>query len=101
MFIVVCFFMPETLFDRPDSGILTDADTLIREDSLKGSDADSPIVIEGELYKPPPLSMKMYVRRLWLWDLDRPSSRQLHANTFVVKPLSMLKYPSVLFPALY
>ena len=47
------------------------------------------------------MDFKAYIHHLWFWDLDRPASRQINAKDFVVRPLSLLKYPSVVFPALY
>jgi hypothetical protein len=89
MFFVCLFLMPETLFDRP-----TD------DDGLKSSTRHQ-IHIEGEKHTPPSMTRATYLNRLWFIDLEKPSSRQLRAVDFVVKPLSMLKYPSVAFPALY
>ncbi|KAF8886030.1 MFS general substrate transporter [Infundibulicybe gibba] len=79
MFLICLFFMPETLFDRP------------QEDGVK----------DAARYTPPPLTMSTWRDRLWFWDLQRPPTRRLRWSDFVVKPLSMLKYPSVTFPALY
>ncbi|KAK7472311.1 hypothetical protein VKT23_000431 [Stygiomarasmius scandens] len=89
-FFVACLFLlPETLFDRPrDIAHLT---------SFNASTFSN----TGQLYTSPPLTMKTYLNRLWFWDLERPPTRKLKGTNFVIKPLSMLKYPSAVFPALY
>jgi len=97
IFIFALLFMPETIFDRPHE--YTDIEILGQSDDIEGERPNS--LFSGNSYAPPSLSMKAYMRRLCLWDLDKPSTRQLKAKDFVVKPLSMLKYPSVAFPALY
>lgn len=90
--------MPETLFDRPTN----DADLVTYEaeddDVLKSRQQDQ---IQGEQYVSPVMTKATYLNRLWIVDLEKPSSRRLRAVDFVIKPLSMLKYPSVAFPALY
>ncbi|PPQ89000.1 hypothetical protein CVT25_005099 [Psilocybe cyanescens] len=97
-FVISCIFMPETIFDRPE-GNDTDENVL---DNLKGTDEKiEEVPIVGELFKAPPMSLRTYIHRLWIWDLDRPPTRQIKSTDFLVKPLSMLKYPSVAFPALY
>ncbi|KAF9478103.1 MFS general substrate transporter [Pholiota conissans] len=83
MFIFSLLFMPETLFDRPDN------------------DSTDNVSIVGDAYRPPLMEFSTYLRKLWFWDLDRHASRQIKATDFVIKPLSMLKYPSVAFPAFY
>ncbi|KAF4620386.1 hypothetical protein D9613_000961 [Agrocybe pediades] len=90
MVVVVFFFLPETVFDRPDQS----ADEEVIVEKLNTSDPKEP-------YAAPSMSMATYMRRLCLWDLDRPPTRQLRISDFIIKPLSMLKYPSVTFPALY
>ena len=97
IFLVVFFCMPETLFDRPGDV----AAEIIDEDKKENIDELENISIPEEIYRPPPMELQTYLRRMWLWDLDRPTSRQLKAKDFGVKPLSMLKYPSVVFPVLY
>ena len=84
--------MPETLFDRP-----TEPEPMVYDldDDEKGQD------IKRERYVAPPMTLKTYLNRLWFIDTHRPPTRQLRAVDFVVKPLSMLKYPSVTIPALY
>lgn len=91
------FFMPETLFDRRLE------ETLVEDSDFKEKieEHEDVSISSGEAYRPPPMDFKTYLRRLWLWDLDRPASRKLKAKDFVVRPLSMLKYPSVAFPAIY
>ncbi|KAF8161396.1 MFS general substrate transporter [Crassisporium funariophilum] len=97
MFIFIFFLMPETLFHRPAEDV-ADMDVLddIAHDGEKASLPGTQVE-----YTPPPMDKKSYLRRLWFWDLDRPASRRMKGTDFVVKPLSMLKYPSVLFPAIY
>lgn len=99
MFLVCLFLLPETIFDRPQNRVgkeligveVDDSDELkFRQDLPR-----------GKHYTPPPMSWTTYLNRLWIIDLQRPPSRRLKATDFVVKPLSMLKYPSVTIPALY
>ena len=90
--------MPETLFERPND--ITD-DISLDEDEKEKIDALENTSIQEEIYHPPPMELKTYLHRMWFWDLDRPASRQIKAKDFGVKPLSMLKYPSVVFPVLY
>ncbi|THV06621.1 MFS general substrate transporter [Dendrothele bispora CBS 962.96] len=99
-FIVCLFLMPETLFDRPRDNAQTILPNTHSSPPL--SPSSSP-VREGvqQPYQPPPFTLKTYLNRLWFWDLERPPTRRLKATDFVIKPLSMLKYPSVAFPALY
>lgn len=93
--------MPETLFDRPTEGA-TDEDLVEQITKVTGKRSkDEGTPIAGVPYVPPSMSLEIYFRRLWFWDLDRPDSRRLKATDFVIKPLSMLKYPSVTFPALF
>uniref|UniRef100_A0A8H7Y900 Major facilitator superfamily (MFS) profile domain-containing protein n=1 Tax=Psilocybe cubensis TaxID=181762 RepID=A0A8H7Y900_PSICU len=96
-FVMACIFMPETIFDRPKERS-TDENVL---DDLKDSEERIEDAITGDVCKAPPMSLKTYIRRLWIWDLDKPATRKIKATDFLVKPLSMLKYPSVAFPALY
>lgn len=93
--------MPETIFDRPTEGA-TDEYLVeqITKVTGKGSEDDGAPIARVP-FVPPSMSLETYFRRLWFWDLDRPESRRLKATDFVIKPLSMLKYPSVTFPALY
>ena len=97
MFIFAFFLMPETLFDRPQDDS-TDKEVLAHNEKY---DTQVEVSVVGSVYEPPPFTFKDYMHRMWFWDLDRPASRRMKATDFVVKPLSMLKYPSVAFPALY
>ncbi|KAK7472310.1 hypothetical protein VKT23_000430 [Stygiomarasmius scandens] len=95
-FIICLFLLPETLFDRPrDTAVVPNTHST---SPIKNS---SPYTEAGQVYKSPPFTLKTYLNRLWFWDLERPPTRKLKATDFVIKPLSMLKYPSVVFPALY
>ncbi|KAJ8509294.1 hypothetical protein ONZ45_g8508 [Pleurotus djamor] len=108
MFVICLFLMPETLFSRPFSDAPSKASS---QESFAEETGPKPVVQttedilakhqDDELFIPPPLSLKTYLNRLWFWDLERPSTRQIKRRDFVVKPLSMLRYPSVAFPALY
>jgi len=97
MFFICLFFMPETLFDRP----ATAESELIAPDLDDDEKSRSNQEIQGERYVAPPMTLKTYLNRLWFIDLQRPPTRRLRARDFVVKPLSMLKYPSVAIPAFY
>ncbi|KAJ8516938.1 hypothetical protein ONZ45_g5803 [Pleurotus djamor] len=109
MFIVCLFLMPETLFDRPPSdapsSMPSSQASFTEETESKRAVRTTEDVPEEkhkhERFIPPPLSLKTYMNRLWFWDLERPPTRQIKRRDFVVKPLSMLRYPSVAFPALY
>lgn len=93
MFIICLFFMPETLYDRPfdvETETITDEDETFKQSSIR-----------GQRFIAPRMTLKTYLNRLWLIDLERPPSRQMKLSDFVIKPFSMLKYPSVIFPALY
>lgn len=99
MFVICLFALPETLFDRP---LITGG----LDDSLTGSKAEvvhveSDVNVRPEPYTSPPMTWRTYTNRLCLWDLERPSGRRMKVSDFVVKPLSMLRYPSVAFPALF
>lgn len=101
LFALAFFLLPETIFDRPTEAA-TDEDLI--EQIIKSAETGTQYKgapITGVPYIPPPMDLKTYLRKLWFWDLDRPESRRLKATDFVIKPLSMLKYPSVTFPALY
>lgn len=96
MFIICLFFMPETLFDRTENELETTASELeVNESEIQ------PSSLIGESFKPPPMSLATYLNRLWILDLERPPSRRLKGNEFIIKPFGMLKYPSVAFPALF
>ena len=95
-FLTILLFMPETLFDRPDES----TQEIFADDKEKIEEIED-ILSPREPYRSPPMEFKTYMRRLWFWDLDRPASRQIKAKDFVFRPLSLLKYPSVVFPALY
>ncbi|KAF5352100.1 hypothetical protein D9758_009385 [Tetrapyrgos nigripes] len=116
-FFVVCLFlMPETLFDRPretqmhvaiSDPLTSESNDDDEKPTVQMVDKSSqPEFISGQgqphyvPYQPPPLTLKTYLNRLWFWDLERPPTRKLKPTDFI-KPLSMLKYPSVVFPALY
>ena len=98
MFLIVLFFMPETLFDRPENEPLVEDMSDLKE---KIEEHENISINSAEAYRPPPMDFQTYLHRLWFWDLDRPSTRRMKASDFVIKPLSMLKYPSVALPALY
>ncbi|KAL0955612.1 hypothetical protein HGRIS_001847 [Hohenbuehelia grisea] len=101
MFFFCLFLMPETLFDRPKAG---NRNSVTRSSSheLHQDDKEQLDELSGaEIFEAPPLERKVYLNRLWLWDHNRPTSRRLKKTDFFVKPLKMLRYPSVVFPALY
>ncbi|KAG6828840.1 hypothetical protein H0H92_006599 [Tricholoma furcatifolium] len=94
MFVICLFLMPETLFDRPQSEVDVKA---LASDS---DDGERQASFEGEPFQPL-MTLKTYLNRLWIIDLERPSTRRIKPTDFVIKPFSMLKYPSVAFPALF
>ncbi|GLB37958.1 putative major facilitator superfamily protein [Lyophyllum shimeji] len=101
MFVFCFFFMPETLFDR-DPDVETHITSPSELDDGEGSTSqDGSPFAGGEPFISPPMTMKTYLNRLWIVDLERPPTRKLKPSDFVIKPFSMLKYPSVAFPALY
>jgi hypothetical protein len=97
--LVISFFLlPETLYTRPPSAYDDVLAGLTKNDELDSTDIKE-LLKQGKVYQPPPLKFSVYIRRLGFW---YPSQdRKLRARDFVVKPLSMLKYPSVAFPALF
>ncbi|PPR00070.1 hypothetical protein CVT24_008972 [Panaeolus cyanescens] len=90
----ILLFMPETLFDRPKE------DTSFDEQFTEEIVPEKSKEMSFSPYVPPPLSFRVYLQRLSFWDTHRPKTRRLHVTDFVLRPLSMLKYPSVLYPAL-
>ncbi|KAF8058748.1 MFS general substrate transporter [Lyophyllum atratum] len=101
IFVICLFFMPETLFDRP-----YDNDTEMKTPEFDDGEESSSkqehhTTFVGEPFIAPPMTTRTYLNRLWIIDLARPASRRLKLHDFLVKPFSMLKYPSVTFPALY
>lgn len=98
MFVICLFALPETLFDRP---ITTGLDENLTGSKVEVIHVESDTNVRQQPYASPPMSWKTYVSRLCLWDLERPTGRQMEASDFIVKPLSMLRYPSVAFPALF
>ncbi len=98
MFLIILFFMPETIFDRPDNS--TEESFSDDDDKEKIVEIEN-VLTQGEPYRSPPMQFRTYMRRMWFWYLDRPASRQMKAKDFVIKPLSLLKYPSIAFPVLY
>lgn len=99
MLLFALLFLPETIFDRDDDDTAEDASI---EEEKKIEDEQIEIAsIPAQAYRAPKMELNTYMRRMWFWDLDRPASRTMKARDFGIKPLSMLKYPSVLFPALY
>ncbi|KAG5733424.1 Protein HOL1 [Termitomyces sp. T112] len=96
MFMICFFFMPETLFDRPEGQVQT---TPGPQSEFYEGETQPPSA--GEPFKSPPMSLKTYLNRMQIPDPQRPPSRRLKMNQFIIKPFSMLKYPSVIFPALF
>ncbi len=94
--LIILFFMPETIFDRPYES----TQEIFADDKEKIEEIED-VLSPREAYRSPPMEFKTYMRRLWFWDLDRPASRQIKAKDFIVRQLGLLKYPSVVFPALY
>ncbi|XP_006461353.1 hypothetical protein AGABI2DRAFT_118249 [Agaricus bisporus var. bisporus H97] len=99
VFLVICFFfLPETLYTRPPGAYDDMLADLTKNDELDSTEIKE-LLKQGKVYQPPPLTLSVYIRRLGFW---YPSpDRKLRARDFVIKPLSMLKYPSVAFPALF
>ncbi|KAF7428915.1 hypothetical protein PC9H_008151 [Pleurotus ostreatus] len=98
MFVICLFALPETLFDRP---LTTGLDENLAGSKGEVIHVESDTNVRQEPYASPPMSWRTYANRLCLWDLERPTGRRMEASDFVVKPLSMLRYPSVAFPALF
>ncbi|KAG9221335.1 hypothetical protein CCMSSC00406_0009975 [Pleurotus cornucopiae] len=99
MFVICLFALPETLFDR--SLAIEELDESLPCSKAEIVHAESSASIRREPYMAPPMLWRTYTRRLCLWDLERPTGRRMKASDFVVKPLSMLRHPSVAFPALF
>lgn len=94
MFVVCLFFLPETLYTRPPGSY---DEILIHMTKNDGIDTNK-LLQQGEVFQPPSMKFRSYFRRLVLWDIS--PDRHLRGY-FIVKPLSMLKYPSVAFPATF
>jgi MFS family permease len=73
MFVIIFFCLPETLYVRQPTTVVPAA--------------------------PPRMGMKGYLHGLKLW--TRHPDLRLKATDFVIPTVKMMKYPSVLFPALY
>lgn len=98
MLVICLFLLPETVYTRPPSAydeVLTD---LVKNDDLDNIEFKE-LLRQAETYHSPPLRFRVYINRLGFWDVS--PDRYLKAKDFVIKPLSMLKYPSVAFPALF
>lgn len=95
MLVICLFFLPETLYTRPpgsyDQILIDMTNTSDRIDTDK-------LPEQGEVYQPPSMRFRSYIRRLGFWNIS--PDRHLRRN-FLVKPFSMLKYPSVIFPAAF
>jgi hypothetical protein len=100
MLVICLFFLPETLYTRPPGSYDEILTNLVKSDSgdLDGAELNE-LLQQGETYQTPPMKFWTYVRRLGFWDIS--PDRHLKKRDFIVKPLSMLKYPSVLFPAIF
>lgn len=98
MFLICLVLLPETLFSRAIESGGTSIDVSGEDQEGK---TEHMVVQASEYYVAPPMTFGAYLNRIWLWDLERPPSRRLKPGDFVVKPLSMLRYPSVAFPAIY
>jgi hypothetical protein len=99
VFLVIgIFLLPETLYTRPPSAYDDVLADLAKNDELDGTEIKE-LLKQGKIYRPPPLKFSVYLRRLGFW-FPSPD-RKLRAKDFILKPLSMLKYPSVAFPALF
>ncbi|KAF9012642.1 major facilitator superfamily domain-containing protein [Cyathus striatus] len=85
LFLISLFALPETIFDRP-------------ENSPPYSNHATGTL--EEIYSPPTFQWRVFVDRLWFWDRHRPKSRRMRRSDFFIRPLGMLKYPSVLFPVI-
>lgn len=73
MFVVIFFCLPETLYVRYPTTISSAA--------------------------PPQMGPNTYLRRLRLW--TRHPDLKLRLSDFIIPSVKMMKYPSVVFPALY
>ncbi|KAF4598858.1 hypothetical protein EYR38_007269 [Pleurotus pulmonarius] len=100
MFVICLFALPGTLFDRPPAVGNMD-ENLTSSPKAEVAHVESSANARGEPYTAPPMPWRAYIKRLCLWDHERPAGRRMKASDFVVKPLGMLQYPSVAFPALF
>ncbi|KAF5355133.1 hypothetical protein D9756_005566 [Leucocoprinus leucothites] len=98
MLVICLFFLPETLYTRPLGSYDEILTNISKNDDLDGTDIQE-LLRGGEVYHAPPLAVRTYIRRLGFWDIS--AERHLRRRDFVVKPLSMMKYPSVAFPAIF
>ncbi|KAJ3559989.1 hypothetical protein NP233_g11125 [Leucocoprinus birnbaumii] len=98
MLVICLFFLPETLYTRPPGSYDEFLTSIAKNDDVDGTDIQE-FLDQGEVYHVPPMGFWTYVRRLGFWDIS--SDRHLRKRDFIMKPLSMLKYPSVVFPAIF
>lgn len=98
MLVVCLFFLPETIYTRSPGSYDEILAELTENNDLNGVELKE-FLKQGEVYCPPPLKLRTYCNRLKFWHAS--SERHIKARDFVAKPLSMLKYPSVAFPALF
>ncbi len=100
MFVTGLFALPETLFDRPPAVGNMD-ENLTSSPKAEVAHVESSANARGEPYTAPPMLWRAYIKHLYLWDHERSKGGRMKASDFVVKPLGMLQYPSVAFPALF
>ncbi|KAF9446143.1 MFS general substrate transporter [Macrolepiota fuliginosa MF-IS2] len=98
MLVICVFLLPETIYTRPSSSYDEALADLVKNDELDDAEVKE-LLKHGEIYHSPPFSLWTYFTRLKLWDVS--PERHLKPRHFVVKPLGMLKYPSVAIPALF
>jgi len=90
---VLIFFLPDTLFQRPDR-------TLTLNDPRNKDLVDSVESIPRETFVAPPMSLSTYLRCLCLLDSERmPTDCKLRLGEVLGRPFRLLVRPSVFLPA--
>ncbi|PFH50454.1 hypothetical protein AMATHDRAFT_60994 [Amanita thiersii Skay4041] len=101
-FLLCLVLLPETLYDR--SAVMAHEEEEASRTKTPESGCES-----DKLQEQPKFTLAVYIQRLRFWEtgyayrniIPNHHHRKLHLQEFVIEPLSMLKYPSVAFPALY
>ncbi|KAJ3572699.1 hypothetical protein NP233_g2908 [Leucocoprinus birnbaumii] len=93
--LVVTFFLPDTLFQRPDQDSAVDTSRCKEWNAATGSG-------EGEVFRAPPMRLATYVRSLRLLDSERmPARRSFSLWEVFGRPVKLMAYPWVFLPVVY
>ncbi|KAF5355110.1 hypothetical protein D9756_005552 [Leucocoprinus leucothites] len=84
---VLIVLLPDTLFQRPDTNVTLD----VRHDLM---------ISDTKPYQPPRMALSTYLRCLRLVDPERMPKQGVRFSDIFLRPLRLLRYPSILLPAL-